>query len=372
MTIMNIIISAIILFLICLTLNGFIVRYKHIHEYLNQSSSQNPQNVHIGYIPRIGGVTIFIGFVLNWLFQYLTFSESVNWPSQWLLVLPLFLAGLTEDITHRVDIKFRFLAALFTGVLMFYLYPCQIIRIDISWIDNHILTVQLASLMFTTIAIAGLANGYNLIDGLNGLASMVAMISLLAILYVAFKVGDIHILRTSLMMIVTLQAFFFFNYPKGLLFLGDGGAYLVGFVIAVNSILLVEHHEEVSAWFALLVNAYPITETLFTIWRRFFHRHGSPAVPDALHFHSLLYRRALKWAMPFKGVPNGGYLANAQTSPFLWGLSSLGVIPAILFWNKPYLCQLSTVLFILIYISLYLRIVRFKKPSFLTSNINKK
>lgn len=357
---MSTIISSLILFLFCFLFNGLIIRYRFLHEHL-QSGKNNPQNVHSGYTPRLGGLPIYIGLVFHWYLQDLVSSNNLDWPSQWLIVLPLFLAGLGEDITHKVGIKVRFLAALVSGIMAFYFYKCGITRVDFPWVDGKLLTIPFISLTITCIAIAGLSNGYNLIDGLNGLASMVGIISLTAILYVAFKVGDLLIIRSSVTMIAMLIAFFIFNYPKGLLFLGDGGAYLVGFIIAINSILLVKNHPEVSAWFAVLVNAYPITETLFTIWRRFFHRHGNPALPDALHFHSLLYRRAMKWAMPSNSVPVGGYKKNAQTSPFLWLLSSAGIFPAVIFWNNPLLSQISTVFFVMIYIFLYLKIVRFKK-----------
>ncbi len=75
----------------------------------------------------------------------------------------------------------------------------------------------------TLIAITGLANAYNIIDGFNGLASMVAMITLLAIVYVAFKIGDFAILTLSLLMIRTIAGFYIWNYPHGPIFLGDGG-----------------------------------------------------------------------------------------------------------------------------------------------------
>lgn len=359
---MSLMTSAITLFVLCFVLNGIIVRYKIFHEFQHNSKTGKPQNIHSGYIPRIGGLTIYFGLIISYFIQSPTILEALNWSSKCILVLPLFLAGLGEDITHQVSIKVRFLAALLSGILVFYFYDCSVNRIDIYWVDHYILIIPLVSLSVTTLAIAGLANGYNLIDGLNGLASMVGIISLTAILYVAFKVGDTDILRSSLMMIAMLLAFFFFNYPRGLLFLGDGGAYLVGFIIAVNSIKLVLHHSEVSAWFALLVNAYPITETIFTIWRRFFIRNRNPLMPDALHFHSLLYRKILRWTLPLNEEFWSGYTANAQASPFLWVLSSLCVFPAILFWNNTCLSQISTIIFILIYLWLYSNLASPKNP----------
>ncbi len=84
-----------------------------------------------------------------------------------------------------------------------------------------------------------------------------------------------------------------YNYPRGLVFLGDGGAYLIGFWVASLSVLLVYRHQEISPSFALLINIYPIIETLFSIYRRRIHQGKCPGQADRLHFHTLIYRRLL-------------------------------------------------------------------------------
>ena len=77
-----------------------------------------------------------------------------------------------------------------------------------------------------------------------------------------------------------------FNFPRGRLFCGDAGAYLIGYLIAVIVILLVLRQKTVSPWFALAVVIHPVTETLYSAWRRW--RLGlSPTHPDARHMHSL-------------------------------------------------------------------------------------
>lgn len=102
------------------------------------------------------------------------------------------------------------------------------------------------SIIFTIISITGLSNAYNIIDGFNGLASMVSIICLLAIGYIAFKTNDINLAAACLIVIGSIGGFFIWNYPKDLIFLGNGGAYLIGFLIASFSILLVLHNPNVS------------------------------------------------------------------------------------------------------------------------------
>jgi UDP-N-acetylmuramyl pentapeptide phosphotransferase/UDP-N-acetylglucosamine-1-phosphate transferase len=165
-------------------------------------------------------------------------------------------------------------------------------------------------------------------------------------------------------MAAALSGFFIWNYPRGLIFLGDGGAYLSGFWIALISILMVTRHKEISPWFALVVNGYPIMETLFTIYRRIIHQGKNPGNPDGIHFHSLLYRRVLSVRSP--STKNSPYLLNARTSPYLWIVTTLCVIPAILFRNSTPLLVAAAFLFALTYIWIYKRIVRFKTPKFMS------
>jgi hypothetical protein len=85
--------------------------------------------------------------------------------------------------------------------------------------------------------VAALANAINTIDGFNGLASMVASLA-----YGAFQVSDPIVLSASFIMMDAALGFFIWNFPAGLIFLGDGGAYFIGFMLAELSIMLVMKH----------------------------------------------------------------------------------------------------------------------------------
>jgi UDP-GlcNAc:undecaprenyl-phosphate/decaprenyl-phosphate GlcNAc-1-phosphate transferase len=217
--------------------------------------------------------------------------------------------------------------------------------------------------VFTVFAITGLSNAYNIIDGFNGLSSMVGIITLLGLAYVSFVVGDTLITYLSLIMASSIMGFFIWNYPRGLVFLGDGGAYLIGFWIALLSILLVARHPQISPWFALLINAYPILETLFTIYRRKIHQGKSPGQPDAIHFHTLIYRRILY--PNFAKKETDWFSANAKTAPYLWILSSFAVVPAILWWQSTAILVTILVVFTISYIWLYNKVVSFKTPGWM-------
>jgi UDP-N-acetylmuramyl pentapeptide phosphotransferase/UDP-N-acetylglucosamine-1-phosphate transferase len=273
--------------------------------------------------------------------------------------------GLLEDLTKKVGVKARLLATALSALLAGYFLNVWVTYIQVPGID-WLLSISVISVIFTVIAITGLANAYNIIDGFNGLASMVAIISLLAIGYVAFRANDLVLASTCLIIIGAIGGFFIWNYPRGLIFLGDGGAYLIGFFIATLSILLIHRNPSVSPWFALLVNAYPIFETLFTIWRRKVHQGKNPGLPDGAHFHSLIYRRLIRWAEVHESKETASYAKNAKTSPYLWLLSSLAVFPAIIWWQTTWILQAFALLFCISYIWVYNAVVKFKTPKIIT------
>lgn len=356
--------NAVFGFFSCTILCMMIIRYQHLHVKYTADGTQGPQKFHINATPRIGGIPIFVTMLLIWLIEVFTNAESFSALPFLIAALPVFIAGLIEDVTKKVGVKLRLLAAFISGVLAYLLCDVKVIGFDIPWIDP-ILAYAWICIPITAFAIAGVANAYNIIDGFNGLASMVAVICLGAIAIVAFRVADTLIIHLCILMIAPLLGFFMWNYPRGLIFLGDAGAYLIGFWTAILSILIVVRHPNVSPWFALMVNAYPITETLFTIWRRSIHQGKNPGLPDAAHFHSLIYRRVIRWATPNNTKAHIKTSRNAATSPYLWVLSSLGVFPAIMFWDSTEYLMICALLYVMFYVWCYGQIVKFKTPNLL-------
>jgi len=355
-------------FLSTLVVCGLLISFQAWHLRISADNDfAGPQKFHSGLTPRIGGIGIFIG--LQMALGALLFRNDVLAILYFYLILaslPVFIAGLTEDLTKMVGVKWRLFAGLLSGITFLTLFEIDTIRLDIIYLDTLLQNPWIA-LLFLSVAIAGLSNAYNIIDGFNGLASMVGIISLLAILYVANQVGDSLVITLAMIGIAAIAGFFLWNYPRGLIFLGDGGAYLIGFWIACASILLVVRHTSVSPWFALMVNAYPIFETLFTMWRRSVHQGKSMGRPDGVHFHSLIYRRVMRWAHEGDGKTHT-YLRNAKTSPVLWILCSLGVAPAVLWWNSSTMLILSATLFVIFYVYLYRKMVRFTTPKWIRNS----
>jgi UDP-N-acetylmuramyl pentapeptide phosphotransferase/UDP-N-acetylglucosamine-1-phosphate transferase len=325
---------------------------------------EGPQKFHPVPVPRTGGIGIVWG-----LASALVLLSAQEHPAAaagwWLLVcaLPVIAAGLAEDLTKKIGPLPRLLAAMVSALLATWLLGTAIRDTGIPGLDG-LVGFTAGSIVLTVIAVAGLTHAVNIIDGFNGLASMCAAIMLAALAYVAYQVNDTLVLTLALAGVGAVLGFFVWNFPAGLIFLGDGGAYFLGFWFAELSLLLLARNPgEVSPLTPLLICIYPVFETLFSIYRR--RRRGtSPGMPDGIHLHSLIYRRVLRWAIPDRSV-RAMTLRNSMTSPYLWFLCMLSVIPAMLFWNHTPLIALSLGGFVVSYIVLYGRIVRFRSPGWL-------
>ncbi|MCB6182785.1 glycosyltransferase [Leeia sp. TBRC 13508] len=352
-------------FFISLIVTLLVIRFDHVHGHFSSDHDLNGvQKFHVHPVPRIGGISLFIAMLAIWVVQLVKQAPSSREFSLLLLSsLPAFLGGLIEDVTKKVGVLHRLVLTMLAAVVGFFLLDAGLHRLDIPYVDSLLVYVPFA-LLITAVAAGGVANAINIIDGYNGLAGVYAVIVFFALGYVAFICGDLLIWGAALAMVGALLGFLVWNYPRGLIFLGDGGAYFIGFMLAELSILLVNRHPQVSAWFPFLLLIYPVIETVFSIYRRKFLKGGSPGMPDAAHLHQLIYKRLVRWALNSNEAHHKTQ-RNAMTSPYLWVLSSLAVIPALLFWQHTWVLQLFTLLFVFSYIWLYRSLVLFRAPKWM-------
>jgi len=277
--------------------------------------------------------------------------------------LPAFVVGLVEDFTKKVSPGKRLLATALSAVVGAALLNALITRTDIPGLD-WVVSFGIGALCITVFGVAGVANSINIIDGFNGLSSMCVSLMLLAFAYVAYQVGDNELALVALVGVGAVMGFFVWNFPAGLIFLGDGGAYFMGFFLAEVGVLLISRHHEVSPLFGVMVCIYPVFETLFSIYRRRVLRDASPGQPDGIHLHSLIYRRLMRWAIGARDA-RAMTRRNSMTAPYLWTLCVFALMPALLFWDSTPLIAGCMLLFSVGYVSLYWRIVRFKTPKWL-------
>jgi UDP-N-acetylmuramyl pentapeptide phosphotransferase/UDP-N-acetylglucosamine-1-phosphate transferase len=342
-----------------------VVRSAHTHSHLSADSDMSaPQRFHSSPVPRVGGLGIVLGLalVLGLLWKR---GGDATWTGLTLVgcALPAFLAGLAEDITKRQSPRRRLFFTAVSAGLALWALDASIARTDIPGLD-WLVSFGVGAAIVTVFAVAGVANAVNIIDGFNGLAAMCVVMMLGAIAYVAYQAGDPVIATCALAGLGAVMGFFVWNFPAGLIFLGDGGAYFLGFFVAELGILLLQRNPDVSPMFPLLLCIYPIFETLFSMYRRKFLRGRPMVAPDGVHLHSLVYRRLVRWAAGRRGTRTAT-MRNSMTAPYLWTLCMFSIVPAMVYWDNTAALASFIVMFGMAYIFIYGRIVRFKVPEWL-------
>jgi UDP-GlcNAc:undecaprenyl-phosphate GlcNAc-1-phosphate transferase len=335
-------------------------------------SDSKPQRFHAGNIPRLGGVAIFAGSCAGWLASSIAdyFGNPLNiqidgrFVGSWMILLvPAVYGGVYEDMTQRLSVSYRLALTALSAALACWLLRLSVDRLGLPGIDGFLLSMPWAGIAIAVVAIGGLPHAFNIIDGYNGLAGTVALLVCAAIWHVALQLGDRQLAAMVICVAAATAGFLYWNYPRGLIFAGDGGAYLWGVVVAVASIELVHRHHQVSPWFPFLLLIYPVWETFFSIYRKL-ARGVSPGVADALHFHQLIYRRVVQ-SVFHDSASRKMLMRNNRTSPYLWGFTLLSVAPAVLFWNNTPVLMAFCLLFVVTYVTAYLMIIRFKVPRWL-------
>jgi UDP-GlcNAc:undecaprenyl-phosphate GlcNAc-1-phosphate transferase len=347
-------------FVIAWFVTFFVLRYEDFHSHITLDADAGVQKLHSKPTPRVGGMAVFLGvFSAIGLAAMQNADIKTNLGLLLLAALPAFLGGLVEDLTKKVTPLVRLVLAFMSAALAFFLLDARLDRVDIWGLDWLLANSLLFSFLLTMVAVGGVSHAVNIIDGFNGLMSGYAVLAFSAFAAIAWWLDDDFLFLVSMASAGGILGFLYFNFPKGRIFMGDGGAYLIGFMLAEVSVMMIVRHGVVSAWFVLAVLALPVFETVFSIYRRAFVQKTKIGMPDALHLHTLIYRRITKhWHLPDR-VYN-----NSATSPYLWVLSLISIVPAVLLWNNAWALLGVIAVFIYAYLWLYQHIVRFQPIPF--------
>ena len=340
-----------------------LVLTKRWHGALTMDHMEGIQKFHTTPTPRIGGVPIVLGLVVAWGKAPADIQALIT-PILF-AGLPAFIFGVLEDITKRIGVMQRLLATMASGLLAWWITDYSLSRLDI-WGVDWFMKFTFVSVIFTAFAVGGVANSINIIDGFNGLASTMATLAFIGFGMIAWQVGDKTLASTSLILAACVWGFFWVNWPFGKLFLGDGGSYFIGFALAWVAVLLIERNPGVSAFAAVVICVHPVTEVVFSIFRRKI-RKEHPGMPDRLHFHSLVKRRYVaRWF---------GNYSNAVRNSITGGLIGFMTLSAIILASFTYASTaVSLVVFIALtlgYVCIYARMVRHRWSSPIGFLLNK-
>lgn len=321
------------------------------------------QAAHRRLTPRVGGVAVFISLIA----MLFTTPESDAIPGLWFVLAAglLFLVGLLEDLGYHVSAMRRLGAAGLASLAVILLTGTMLERTGIMFLDSA-LSIWIVAVGFTLLATTGLSNAFNLIDGVNGLTGLNAVVAAVALVLIAQSAGHQAIVLPLLLLASGTLGYLVLNFPFGAIFLGDGGAYTLGFVLAWFGIEIVAMVPEVSPWAILLTMFWPVADTCFAIYRRV--RRRAPAMmPDRMHVHQLTMRGIeIIWLGKKRR-----HISNPLTTAILAPFVMVPPVAGVLLWDQPRHAMIATLVFAAVFVVCYIvtvPIVRRLAPSATLAN----
>ncbi|CDO04997.1 putative undecaprenyl-phosphate N-acetylglucosaminyl 1-phosphate transferase [Oceanobacillus picturae] len=292
-------------FIIAIILTPFI---KKLAIKLGAVDKPNVRKVHDKPMPRMGGLAIYISFLIG----YLVFFKDV--AGGWVILMGatiIVLVGILDDLyqlTARIKLIGQLIAA---SIPVMGGYTIEFITVPFG--DR--IEFGATAIPITIIWIVAITNAINLIDGLDGLAAGVSSISLLTISLVAGAMGNLPIALLSLLLLGGTLGFLVFNFYPAKIFMGDTGSLFLGYMISVIAVLgLFKNVAVFSLMVPIIILAIPILDTVFAIVRRIIQKKPLSS-PDKLHLHHCIIRLGF---------------SHRQTVIMLYALSGLFSLAAVL------------------------------------------
>lgn len=298
-------------------------------------------------ILRVGGIALYFAFLVSFLFSPTgeTSGTIASLGSVCFFVLGsvMFLLGLLDDL-HGLSPLLRLLVQIGVGIGAYY---CGF-RIDLLThpFGADPIDTQGFGLLITVVWFVAIPNLINLVDGMDGLAGGISLFLFLTLASLGAISGAEELLTFSVAMAGGVVAFLVFNLPPARIYMGDGGAYLLGFLIAAASLSSSNKGSIFgSLLVVIIVLGFPILDTALAMIRRGLS--GLPMTrPDALHLHHRLLtlgvsKRNIIFALYgiFAGLSLLGlsvFLSAGYSLPIVGMIATIGTIVGLRFLGLPH------------------------------------
>ncbi|WP_162804603.1 MraY family glycosyltransferase [Tritonibacter mobilis] len=304
------------------------------------------QAMHTRLTPRVGGLAIFGALLLSLLFAPEQIADRYTYFI--LATSILFVIALLEDLGVHMSAQKRLLAAVTASLVAIVLLDVWIPRADIPGLD-FLLNHWVIGVPMTLVVTAGVSNAFNMIDGVNGLSALTAISAALALSHISYQADYIVMVHLATTLAAAVFGFLLVNYPFGLIFLGDAGAYTLGFVLSWFGISILLNAPEVSPWALLLTMFWPVADMCLAIYRRS-RRRADAMAPDRLHVHQMVMRALEICVLGRKRRKAANPLTTLVLSPFVVAPPIAGVM----FWDQSFNAFLSVIFFALVFTASYL------------------
>jgi UDP-GlcNAc:undecaprenyl-phosphate/decaprenyl-phosphate GlcNAc-1-phosphate transferase len=261
---------------------------------IGATDKPNQRKVHQKIMPRLGGLAIYIGFLIgitiiqpsaNYYLPLLNPTEHIHLAIV-LGSMVIILTGAFDDV-KEISPKVKLLGQILASFIVVVLGDLRVDFINLPFGGQ--LDFGFLSIPITMVWIIGITNAINLIDGLDGLAGGVSSIALFAIAGMAFVMGNPYVMVVALIAAVSTLGFLVFNFHPAKIFMGDTGALFLGFLISVLSLLGFKNVTFISLIIPIIILGVPISDTFFAIIRRLVNKQPLSA-PDKSHLHHCLIR----------------------------------------------------------------------------------
>lgn len=249
---------------------------------IGATDKPNQRKVHSKIMPRLGGLAIFISFLIGLVFLR---PQDEHLVAIIIGAFIIIIIGVMDDMME-LSAKVKFLGQI-AAALIVVLNGVQVDYINLPFGGG--LELGILSIPLTILWIVGVTNAINLIDGLDGLAAGVSTIALVTISAMAFVKGDIFVLSIAIILIGSTLGFLKYNFHPAKIFMGDTGALFLGFMIAVLSLLGFKNVTMLSLIVPVIILGVPISDTFFAIIRRIVNKKPLSA-PDKSHLHHCMLR----------------------------------------------------------------------------------
>jgi UDP-GlcNAc:undecaprenyl-phosphate/decaprenyl-phosphate GlcNAc-1-phosphate transferase len=295
------------------------------------------QSAHKRITPRLGGIGLLVTLVLMGLLAPSAIQDA--YLKLFISGLIVFTAGFLEDIGIGVSPKLRLLAALASSLTLIFFLEVWLPQLGIPLLDHYAANwpIGIPLTLFITI---GVSNGFNLIDGVNGLSGLTAMIGAVALAFIAEQAGYTNLVPLCIMLAAGIFGFWVLNFPFGLIFLGDAGAYVLGFILSWFGIAILIVAPNATPWAILLTVFWPVADTALAIYRRKITRRPNMQ-PDRLHVHQLVMRSLELTVLSRAQRRISNPLTTLALAPFIIAPAIVGVV----FWDNTLMAFLSFIAF---------------------------
>ena len=308
-----------------------------------------PQAFHEIPITRSGGIAVIFSLSVFFYIYYLLYDKILyNYIS---ISYSVFIVGFLDDLRINIKPLSRLIIMILLLFVFIYILPIQILNIDIPFL-TYLMSSNIFSSIFVLLCFLFVINGANLIDGFNGLLTINLIIINIILAYINITNQNLEFSILIISQIIILLTFLLFNFPNSKIFLGDSGAYTVGALTGLNTIITNNLNPKISSFFFCTLLFYLFFEVFFSFFRKLYQK-KSPIYPDDRHLHMLSYYKISS----IYGKNKGNYL----NSIFINLLYLVLIIPGLYLFNDPQLSRYWFFILLLVYLIIYSRLYRLTK-----------